>query len=113
MCVTFAAPVSLYRMGYRINRSNSLPQRVFRVAPLTPDYAVSVGDYVAVDLNAVRHSAIQAALERRYISPGVHMLKEIGAVGGDVVTISDDFVYINGVSTPIRVASEDGRGSRI
>jgi type IV secretory pathway protease TraF len=41
------------------------------------------------------------------------MLKEIGAVPGDTVVLRDDFLFVNGESTPMVVSSEDLRGQAL
>jgi type IV secretory pathway protease TraF len=41
------------------------------------------------------------------------MLKEIGAVPGDAVTLRDSLIFVNGNPAPIVVASRDSRGGKL
>jgi type IV secretory pathway protease TraF len=41
------------------------------------------------------------------------MLKEIGAVPGDIVTLTGDMLYVNGIAIPMTVSSEDSTGNAL
>lgn len=102
---------SLHAIGYRANLSESLPGYVYLVRPLEPDEVIERGDRVLVDLSRFHSPVIELGIRRGYVSRSQKMLKETGAVPGDTVEMRDGLLFVNGVSTPMAVSSEDSRGS--
>ena len=100
-----------YTQGFRINLSDSLPHRIYRISKIT-DKPITRGDYAVVDYSMItHHSAIEAALERKYLNR-IPMLKQVGAIPGDVVTLRGNLIYINGKETgEMVVLSEDSLGN--
>jgi conjugative transfer signal peptidase TraF len=102
-----------HSLGYRVNRSNSLPGRVYRITALGEDEALKTGDIVLIDLSKTSNPVIERGMERGYVSRAWNqpMLKRIGAVPGDTVTLKDDFLSVNGEATEkITVAQRDSFG---
>lgn len=94
-----------YLFGMRINRTHSLPVGLYWVVERPPRR----GDIVAFWPDG--GAAIREARRRGYILPGVYnadsggqgyglMLKKLAAVQGDVVSITDDGVFVNGLLIP-------------
>ncbi len=102
--VLFLAVWAAYLSGARINRTNSLPRGVYWAVEKTPEK----GDIVAFWPRDT--AAMREARRRGYILPGVYnstagegyglLLKRLMAVSGDVVSITDDGVEINGALVP-------------
>jgi conjugative transfer signal peptidase TraF len=96
--------------GLRVNHTESFPRGVYQRISKAPER----GDLVLVDPpDAPR---FRMALERGYLSPGIlrpfePMLKRLVAVEGDVVTIDDSGVIVNGRrlenSKPMPVDGDD------
>ena len=95
LCVIVLVLTSLYSRGYRINMSNSLPHWSYKINAIS-DKPISRGDYVVVDyLMMEDNPAIKAALERVYLGR-LPMVKQVGAVSGDLVSLRDNLLYVNG-----------------
>jgi type IV secretory pathway protease TraF len=111
LCVIILALSFLYLRGYRINVSDSLPHWIYRISDIS-DKTISRGDYAVVNYSLITHSsAIKAGLERKYLGR-LPMLKQIGAVSGDVVLLQDDLLYINRLEFgPMIVISTDSHGN--
>jgi conjugative transfer signal peptidase TraF len=98
--------------GFRFNHTHSFPVGVYWMVPKAP----AVGDLVLFE--PPRAPSFDLALQRGYVRSGggwrpyEPMVKRLVAVGGDVVSIDDAGVYVNGVrltnSTPLPV-DEAGR----
>jgi conjugative transfer signal peptidase TraF len=101
----------LYALGYRANLSESLPGYLYRVTPLEPGEAIERGGCVLIDLSGFRNPVIELGIRRGYVSRVQKMLKEIGAVPGDEVTLQDGLLFVNGESTPMFISSGDSRGN--
>ncbi len=98
--VTYAA----YLCGARINRTHSLPKGLYWVADKTPER----GDIVSFwprDTAEVREAVLRGYL----ISGGYNdtgnggyglILKKLMAMPGDVLSLTDDGVFVNGVLIP-------------
>jgi hypothetical protein len=74
--------VLFHALGYRVNRSESLPGSVYRITPLEADEALKTGDIVLIDLSKISNPVIGRGMERGYVSRSWNqpMLKQIGAV---------------------------------
>jgi conjugative transfer signal peptidase TraF len=96
-----AGLVAMQFAGYRINRSASMPQGLWRIA-LTD--AVHRGDVVILcvpDTAATRQGAGRAYVGRGTCPNGLEpLLKPVIAVAGDIVSISDGGVGVNGLLLP-------------
>ncbi len=112
----FLAVWAAYLAGARINRTNSLPQGLYRVVGKAPEK----GDIVAFWPRDT--AAMREARRRGYILGGVYnttggegyslLMKRLMAVAGDVVSIIDDGVMINGSLVPnTRPLAADGAGN--
>jgi conjugative transfer signal peptidase TraF len=112
-----AVPVIMLFMfhtsGYRLNLSESLPSLVYQVIPIKEGETVERGDRVTIDLSRFHNPTIELGISRGYVSRNRKMLKEIGAVPGDIVALTDDMLYVNGVAIPMIVSSEDSRGKEL
>ncbi len=93
-----------YACGARINRTNSLPKGLYWRVIKAPER----GDIVAFWPDGTK--PFRLARERGYILPGVYnraddngyglMLKQLVALTGDIVSIDDDGVIVNGHRLP-------------
>lgn len=83
-------------LGYRLNITGSMPLGVWKQAD-----TIHRGAFVAVCIDESLPS-VKLAFERAYIPRGecpnghVPLLKEVGAVAGDTVTLTADAVLVNG-----------------
>ncbi len=94
----------LYACGARINRTNSLPKGIYRVVKKTPER----GDIVTFWPSDC--AEMRLARERGYIFDGAFnrvngvgyglLMKRFLGVPGDVVSVTDDGVVINGSLVP-------------
>ena len=93
-----------YACGARINRSNSLPKGIYRVVDKPPER----GDIVTFWPSDC--AEMRLARERGYIFDGVYnrtsgvgyglLMKRFLGLPGDVVSVTDDGVFVNGVLLP-------------
>ncbi|MDR0653962.1 MAG: S26 family signal peptidase [Synergistaceae bacterium] len=111
LCLLTFASLLLHSLGYRVNLSESLPGHIYRVIPLEGRDPIERGDRVLIDLSRFYNPVIELGITRGYVSRSRRMLKEIGAVPGDTVELRDALLFVNGVSTPMVISSEDSRGS--
>jgi conjugative transfer signal peptidase TraF len=81
------------------------------VTPLEEGDPIERGDCVLIDLSRLNNPVIELGIRRGYVSRTQKMLKEIGAVPGDAVELRGDLLFVNGVSTPMAISSEDSRGN--
>jgi conjugative transfer signal peptidase TraF len=102
-----------HAFDYRVNRSASLPFLVYRIAPLDKDGRIERGDCVLIDLNRFSNPVIARGVERGYVNLREPMLKRIGAIPGDTVTIKDGFLLVNSNPMRITVASRDSYGGEL
>jgi conjugative transfer signal peptidase TraF len=96
--------VIAYDLGYRINRTNSLPRGIYRVIDKQPER----GDIVSFWPDG--SEPFRIARERHYIIPGRYLnrgdggydalMKKLMALPGDVVSVTDDGVFVNGELIP-------------
>ncbi|MDR1508291.1 MAG: S26 family signal peptidase [Synergistaceae bacterium] len=71
------------------------------------------GECVLIDLSRIHNPIIELGIRRGYVSRNWKMLKEIGAVTGDAVTIRGNQLFVNEKPMPMLVANEDSRGGRL
>ncbi|MCL1874898.1 MAG: S26 family signal peptidase [Synergistaceae bacterium] len=111
LCIIALVLTVLYVQGYRINLTASLPQLIFRFYDVNVK-PVSRGDYVVVDCFLINDNpAIKTAIERKYLSR-IPLVKQVGAVSGDLISLLDNRIYINGEDHgPMIVLSEDSEGN--
>jgi conjugative transfer signal peptidase TraF len=110
LCLTAFILVVSHSLGYRINRSSSLPDLVYRISPLGEDERIKPGDCVVIDISRISGNPVIAmGIERGYIG-NQPMLKRIGAVPGDKVELRDGLLFVNGAATEMTAASQDSNG---
>ena len=90
-------PILLY------NPSESAPLGWYRVEPLE---VISRGDLVVSNLP---EAASRLAIQRRYLAPGIPVIKNVRALEGDTVCEIKGVLQINGTST-VRLLSTDSMG---
>ena len=100
----------LFRAGYRVNRSASLPGYVYRLASITIDEPLKHGDCVAIDLNKFHNPVIAQGADRGYVNFREPMLKKIGGVPGEFVALGKGILLVNDEFISLRVASADSLG---
>jgi conjugative transfer signal peptidase TraF len=93
-----------YACGARINRTNSLPKGLYWSVKKAPER----GEIVAFWPDG--SAPFRLARDRGYILPGVYnktdgegyglMLKRLMGLPGDVASITDDGVFVNGIPLP-------------
>ena len=108
--------VVFHALGYRVNRSESLPGRVYRITRLESDEPLNVGDTVLIDLSKISNPVVERGMERGYVSGAWNqpMLKRIGALPGDFVTLKDGYMLVNGgAAAKMTVASRDSFGGEL
>lgn len=103
----------LHEGGYRVNRSASLPGSVYRLTPIEAGENFVRRDCVAVDLTRFENPVIRQGVERGYVNLREPMLKRIGAVPGDRVTIAGNALRVNDEVTMLTVASADSFGGAL
>jgi conjugative transfer signal peptidase TraF len=113
LCFLAFAFCLLYSFGFRLNLSESLPGYIYRVTQLEEREMIERGDCALIDLSRFDNSVIELGIRRGYVSRSQKMLKEIGAIPGDTVVLSGDLLYVNGVTAPMVISSEDSRGKAL
>jgi conjugative transfer signal peptidase TraF len=116
LCLVTFTFVVFHALGFRVNRSESLPGRVYRITPLGENEPLETGDNVLIDLSKISNPVISQGMERGYVSRAWNqpMLKWIGAVPGDTVTLKDGFLSVNGeMAAKTAVASRDSFGGKL
>jgi conjugative transfer signal peptidase TraF len=116
LCLLTLAFVTLHALGFRVNRSNSLPGYVYRITSLGEDEPLKIGDIVLIDLSKISNPVIDRGMERGYVSGAWNqpMLKRIGAIPGDTVDLKDGYLFVNGeAAVKITVASRDSFGGEL
>ncbi len=104
LIAVFVAFYLAYLCGMRINRTHSLPKGIYWMVNKTPER----GDIVA--FWPQDNQALRLGRERGYIIPGVYnkadgigyglLLKRYLGLPGDIVSITDIGITINGVAIP-------------
>jgi conjugative transfer signal peptidase TraF len=113
LAAAILASRSLYSRGYRVNLSESLPGVVYLATPLEAGGMIERGDCVLIDLSRIDNPGIELGIRRGYVSRKRRMLKEIGAIPGDMVALRDNRLFVNEGSTPMIVSSGDSRGGEL
>ena len=113
LCAVILVLFVFHLQGYRINMSNSLPHWIYRVFDLE-DQTITRGDYVVLNNSLVAQSyTTKTPFDHKYLDR-FPLLKQIGAVSGDVVLLQDDCIYINDIDFgPMKILSADSRGNRL
>ncbi len=113
LCAIALTLVLIHSLGYRLNRSDSLPNLVYRITPITEDEPLGYGDCVLIDLSKFSNPVIEQGVRRGYVSRFEPMMKRIGAVPGDSVLLVENRLFVNGDAVKMRVASSDSYGGRL
>ncbi|MDR2780552.1 MAG: S26 family signal peptidase, partial [Synergistaceae bacterium] len=116
LCLLTFVFVAFHSLGYRVNRSSSLPGHVYRITPLEENEPLVTGDIVLIDLSKISNSVIERGMERGYVSGAWNqpMLKQIGAIPGDTVVLRDGHLLVNGeAAAKMTVASRDSFGGEL
>ena len=116
LCFVTFAFVLLHSLGYRINRSASLPFLIYKIEPLVKEQEIRHGAHVIIDLPMLSNPVISLGVERGYVNLREPMLKQIGAVPGDTVVLTDGFLHVTGEinkKSEITVASHDSLGGEL
>ncbi|MDL2264086.1 S26 family signal peptidase [Synergistaceae bacterium OttesenSCG-928-I11] len=103
----------LFRGGYRVNRSASLPGYIYKLTPITLDEPLKHGDCVAIDLKKFHNPVIAQGAERGYVNFREPMLKRIGALPGEFVALGKDVLIVNDEFIPLTIASADSNGGTL
>lgn len=75
---------------YMINCTKSVPRGIYRLMPVDE---IHKGDLI---IFKIPENAEKMVRERRYVAPSVkYMIKRVGAMPGDVVSIRDSILYVN------------------
>lgn len=97
VCLLIAVGV-LYAFGVRVNVSSSLPCGVWQIG--LADNVLHIGDSVVIDKSVISNNTKS-------------LVKDIGAIPGDVMTREGNVVYRNGTKMPLSVihaADSGGKG---
>lgn len=115
MTLTTAAVAlfALFSAGYRVNRSASLPGYVYRLTPITADEPLKHGDCVAIDLRKFHNPVIALGAERGYVNFREPMLKRIGGVPGESVTLGEGVLLVSDRFLSLSIASADSHGGTL
>ena len=113
LCLMAFAFILFHSLGYRINRSASLPFFVYKIAPFAQNTEIIHGDCVLVDISTLSNAVINRGVERGYVNLREPMLKRIGAIPGDTVVLKDGFLCVNDEVTKIAVVSQDSYGEKL
>jgi conjugative transfer signal peptidase TraF len=116
LCFASFALILFHGLGFRVNRSDSLPGHVYRITPLGENGPLKTGDSVLIDLSKISNAVIEQGMKRGYVSRAWNqpMLKQIGAVPGDEVALRGGFLIVNGeAAMKITIASRDSRGGEL
>ena len=110
LCFTVFPLIAIYRLGFRVNASGSLPGRVYQITPLASGEKITPGEYVVIDLGRISgNPVIREGTKRGYVSK-TPLLKQIGAVPGDTVELYDGLLSVNGITSSMVIASQDSFG---
>jgi conjugative transfer signal peptidase TraF len=116
LCLLALVFVTLHSLGYRVNRSESLPGHVYRITLPGSGEPLAIGDIVLFDLSKISNPVIDRGIERGYVSRAWNqpMLKQIGAIPGDTVVLKDGHMFVNGrAAAKITDASRDSLGGAL
>jgi conjugative transfer signal peptidase TraF len=96
-----------------VNRSESLPFLIYRITQLDKDERLKRGDSVLIDLSRFSNSVITQGVTRCYVNLREPMLKRIGAIPGDTVTLTDNALHVNRETVRQIIASRDSFGCEL
>ena len=116
LCFVAFVFILLHSLGYRVNRSASLPLLVYQIAPLVQGQEIQRGEHVIIDLSMLSNPVILLGAERGYVSLREPMLKQIGAISGDTVVLADGFLFVSGEAEEkikMIIASHDASGREL
>ncbi|GHV29498.1 conjugal transfer protein TraF [Synergistales bacterium] len=113
LCAMALALAETHHLGYRVNRSDSLPCLVYRITPLKKNEPIQRGDCVLIDLSTFTNSVIEQGIERGYVNRNEPMLKRISGIPGDTIVLNRNCLIVNGKATNITVASADYYGGKL
>ena len=99
-----------YFAGYRVNLSGSLPDRLYRIAALPEGKVLSQGELVVLDYRKIDNPVISEGMARRYLTAHP-MVKEVGALPGETVSLSGGRFRVDGTDRgSLVVLSADSQG---
>ena len=113
LCVITLSLAHLHALGYRVNRSASLPGLVYQITPIGEFSDIKRGDCVLIDLTLFSNPVIEQGVRRGYVNKFEPMMKRIGAVPGDSIQLKENRLFINGDAVEMRVASFDSYGGEL
>ena len=113
LCVAAFAFVMFHALGYRVNRSASLPFLVYKISPLIQDAEIKRGDCALIDLSNISNPVIARGVERGYVNLREPMLKRIGGIPGDTIVLMDNSLIVNGEAVTLYIASRDSYGEEL
>ena len=113
LCLASFVFILFHALGYRVNRSASLPFLAYKIEPFVKNTEIERDECVLIDLSRISNPVIDRGVERDYVNLREPMLKRIGAVPGDTVMLKDGFLSVNGEATKITVASRDSYGEEL
>lgn len=113
LCFSALALNLCYSLGYRVNRSASLPFLIYKITPLVADENLAAGDCVIIDITQITNHVIDKGVERGYVNSREPMLKQIGAVPGDTITLKDNSIIINNKTALMLIVSHDSYGGEL
>lgn len=107
-CVVFLCVA--YVAGYRVNLSGSLPHRLYKIAALPEEKALSLGELVVLDYRKIDNPVISEGMTRRYLTAHP-MVKQVGALPGETVLLSGGHFRVDGTDRgSLVVLSADSKG---
>jgi conjugative transfer signal peptidase TraF len=110
LCAAASLLAALRSAGIRVNRSASLPGVLYAVTPLEKNERIYRGDIVLTDLSKISNPVISRGVERGYVNMKEPMLKRIGAVPGDSVTLENNLLRVNENVSRAVIAPSDSYG---
>jgi len=113
LCLTAFTFILFHALGYRVNRSSSLPFLLYKTVLFVQGTEIERGDCVLIDLSKLSNPVIDRGVERGYVNLREPMLKRIGAIPGDTVALMDGFLFVNSEATEITIASHDSHGGEL
>jgi len=116
LCFAACVFILFHALGYRVNRSASLPFLIYKITPLEQNTELKHDDCVLIDLSRLSNPVISRGMERGYVNLREPMLKRVGAIPGDTVVLMNGFLSVNGEAankTGIIIATRDSHGGEL